>query len=87
MAFNIYQFIVSIPLFLLLAFGLGFIINMILKTSWLPVYIYVIVVAFLVYRSGGMNAIDAVVLLAGAAGAVLSGLVIRKLRRMGYRMF
>ena len=40
-----------------------------------------------VYRSGGMNAIDAVVLLAGAAGAVLSGLVIRKLRRMGYRMF
>lgn len=84
---NIYQFIVSLPLFLVLAFGLGFILNMIVKTTWMPIYIYVIVVAFLVYRSGTMNIHDTVVLAFGLIGVVLSGIVIRTLRRKGFRMF
>lgn len=87
MQVNIYQFIVSIPLFLLLAFGLGFIINMIVKTTWLPSYVYVLVAAFLVYRSGAMNMLDAVILASGLVGVVLSGVVMRILRKKGYRMF
>lgn len=87
MQVNIYQFIVSIPLFLVLAFGLGFIINMIIKSTWLPSYLYIVVVAFLVYRSGAMNTLDAVILLSGLAGVVLSGIVMRILRKKGYRMF
>lgn len=87
MQVNIYQFIVSIPLFLVLAFGLGFIINMIIKTTWLPSYLYVIIVAFLVYRSGGMNGLDMVILVSGLVGVVLSGIVMRMLRKRGYRMF
>ncbi|AQS57473.1 MAG: YuiB family protein [Novibacillus thermophilus] len=84
---NIYQFIVSIPLFLVLAFGLGFIINMIVKTTWAPSYVYILLVAFFVYRSGGMNGLDAVILLTGLVGVILSGIVIRTLRKKGYRMF
>lgn len=87
MQVNIYQFIVSLPLFLVLAFGLGFILNMIVKTTWMPIYIYIVVVAFLVYRSGTMNALDAVVLAFGLIGVVTSGIVIRLLRRKGFRMF
>jgi len=34
------QVIISIPLFLVLLFGIGFILNMILKTTWLPSYLY-----------------------------------------------
>lgn len=87
MEVNIYQFIVSIPLFLVLAFGLGFIINMIVKTTWAPSYVYILMVAFFVYRSGGMNGLDAVILLTGLVGVILSGIVIRTLRKKGYRMF
>jgi hypothetical protein len=87
MEVNIYQFIVSIPLFLVLAFGLGFIINMIVKTTWAPSYVYILLVAFFVYRSGGMNGLDAVILLTGLVGVILSGIVIRTLRKKGYRMF
>lgn len=87
MEVNIYQFIVSIPLFLVLAFGLGFIINMIVKTTWAPSYVYILIVAFFVYRSGGMNGLDAVILLTGLVGVILSGIVIRTLRKKGYRMF
>lgn len=87
MQVNIYQFIVSIPLFLVLAFGLGFIINMIFKSTWFPSYVYVIIVAILVYRSGGLNMLDAVILIAGLAGVILSGVVMRMLRKRGYQMF
>lgn len=87
MEVNIYQFIVSIPLFLVLAFGLGFIINMIVKTTWAPSYVYILMVTFFVYRSGGMNGLDAVILLTGLVGVILSGIVIRTLRKKGYRMF
>lgn len=87
MQVNIYQFIVSIPLFLVLAFGLGFILNMIIKTTWMPSFLYVIVVAFLVYRSGGMNTLDAVILVSGLVGVIVSGIVIQMLRKRGYRMF
>lgn len=87
MGVNIYQFIVSIPLYLALAFGLGFILNMIVKTTWAPVYVYIAVVLFLVFRAGGMNGLDAIVVFAGLVGAVLSGYVIRLLRKKGFRMF
>lgn len=87
MQVNIYQFIISIPLFLVLAFGLGFIINMIIKSTWLPSYLFVIIVAFLVYRSGGMNGLDAIILVSGLIGVILSGFVMKTLRKKGYRMF
>lgn len=84
---SIYQFIVSLPLFFVLTFGLGFIINMIVKTTWAPSYLFVIIVAFFVYRSGGMNGLDATILLFGLIGVIVSGVVMKMLRKRGYRMF
>lgn len=84
---NIAQLIISIPLFMFLFFGIGFILNMILKTTWLPSVIGVglFLIAWVVY--GGLKWVDIVVLLAGVLGAVLSSVAIRALRRHGYRMF
>jgi hypothetical protein len=46
---NILQFIISILLFLILFFGIGFILNMLLKTTWLPgLILYPIIVIMIV---------------------------------------
>jgi hypothetical protein len=43
------QFIISILLFLILFFGIGFLLNMLLKTTWFPgVLLYPIVVVLIV---------------------------------------
>ncbi|EGL84163.1 hypothetical protein CathTA2_0277 [Caldalkalibacillus thermarum TA2.A1] len=43
------QFVISILLFLILFFGIGFILNMLLKTTWLPgLILYPLVVLLIV---------------------------------------
>ncbi|MBO8163403.1 MAG: hypothetical protein H0Z34_06740 [Brevibacillus sp.] len=85
---NIIQFVISILLFTVLAFGIGFIINMILRTTWLPVVIALVVtIGALVYLQIVPNIFDTVILLFGLAGSVLSGWTIQLLRKKGYRMF
>lgn len=84
---NIAQLIISIPLFLFLAFGIGFILNMLIKTTWLPLVIYVLIVIYMFIRMGSLLPVDYIVLTSGLAGAVLSGVTIRILRSKGYRMF
>lgn len=89
------QFIISLPLFFFLAFGLAFIINMLLKTTWVPGYLYVAVMLVSViavyFRNNGsvamLHPVDVTVLLSGLAGAFTGGWTIRLLRRKGYRMF
>lgn len=84
---NIAQFIISIPLFMVLFFGIGFILNMILKTTWLPSVIGVVLFLSAWAVTGGLKWVDIVILLSGVAGAVLSSIAIRELRRRGYKMF
>jgi hypothetical protein len=86
-AVNIAQFIISIPLFLFLAFGIGFILNMLLKTTWLPLIIYVLLIAYLMIRMGKLQFVDYTILSFGLIGAILSGVTVRILRTKGYRMF
>jgi hypothetical protein len=86
-AVNIAQFIISIPLFLFLAFGIGFILNMLLKTTWLPLIIYVLLIAYLMIRMGKLQFVDYTILSFGLIGAILSGVIVRILRTKGYRMF
>ncbi|MBO8171755.1 MAG: hypothetical protein H0Z33_07690 [Bacillaceae bacterium] len=83
---NIAQLIISIPLFMFLAFGIGFIINMLVKTTWFPLVIYIGLLVY-VYMQMGMKLIDYIVLGSGLIGAVLSGWTIKTLRNRGYRMF
>ncbi len=86
---NIAQLVISILLFLVLAFGIGFILNMLAKTTWVPTGLYLILVAYLFFfKTGGHFAwVDWVVLSSGLVGCILSGVVIRSLRQKGFRMF
>ncbi len=84
---NIAQLIISIPLFLVLAFGIGFILNMLIKTTWLPLVMYALLLVYLILSMGSLLVVDYIILASGLAGAVLSGVTIRMLRAKGYRMF
>jgi hypothetical protein len=81
------QLIVSIVLIFVLIFGLGFILNMILKTTWLPIVLYIGVVAYLALDLKTAYLPDYLWFLAGLSGAILSGWTIKILRAKGYRMF
>ena len=85
------QVIISIPLFLVLLFGIGFILNMILKTTWFPSIVYAaLIIGLAVYmftEKGGLKPVDWIILSAGMVGVLLSGWAIQTLRSKGYRMF
>lgn len=81
------QFIISIVLFFVLFFGIGFILNMILKTTWFPLVIYLGVVIYLLFNIESPHIADISILCAGLIGAVGSGWTIQILRTKGYRMF
>jgi hypothetical protein len=93
------QLIIATTLFFVLLFGIGFILNMLLKTTWLTVYLYFIVVIPLVIYSQweagetlwanitGYTIVDYVTALGGLGGAILSGWAIKTLRVKGYQMF
>lgn len=84
---------------LVLFFGIGFILNMLIKTTWLPLWLFVIfVVPYGLYtlwqpqdtvseNIRSMLTTDLILVVAGAAGAYISGWAIRALRKGGYKMF
>lgn len=93
------QMVIATLLFFVLLFGIGFILNMLLKTTWFPIYLYVIVmVPLVVYwqwedhesfwgNIAAYSFVDYITALGGLAGAVISGMAIRYLRKNGYQMF
>jgi hypothetical protein len=91
------QLVVLILLLFTLFFGLGFIINMLMKTTWFPVYGYVVFVIGFLYFSWGTDLVvsniksytvsDYIPFLSGLGGALLSGFTIKTLRVKGYKMF
>jgi hypothetical protein len=82
------QLIISIPLLFVLFFGMGFILNMILKTTWLPLVIFLGVV---LYVGRGVTdiftVVNMVLFLSGLTGAITGIWTIRTLRVKGYGMF
>ncbi|MFY0544746.1 YuiB family protein [Brevibacillus sp. H7] len=85
---SLLQFAVSIVLFAVLGFGIGFIINMVLRTTWLPVVITVgVIVGALIYKQIIPGVVDSIILACGMIGTVVSGWTIQTLRKKGYRMF
>ncbi len=90
--------IVTILMFVLM-FGIGFILNMLLKTTWLPLYLYILLVIGLIIwywnNEGGsvwatlseFAAPDYLAFVGGLAGSILTGSAIRTLRVKGYKMF
>lgn len=84
------QLIISIPLLFVLFFGIGFILNMLLKTTWLPLIIYlgtVIAVIYFQQINNLFTVVNAVLFFSGLAGAIGSVWTIRILRAKGYTMF
>lgn len=91
--------IVGSLLCLVLFFGIGFILNMLIKTTWLPLWLFIIfVVPYGLYtlwqkdesvseNIRSMITTDLILVVAGAAGAYISGWAIRALRKGGYKMF
>jgi uncharacterized membrane protein YqjE len=88
---NIAQFIIGIPLFIVLLFGIGFILNMLVKTTWMPTFLYVsLVIGVVIYlwmNNRVPHMVDYVMLISGLLGAIASGWTIKTLRMKGYRMF
>ena len=92
---EIVQEIIGAILFFVLLFGIGFILNMLLKTTWLPAWLWVIVFIPLGvwhYWKPGLTlgsflAVWLPAIIASTAGAIASGWAIRKLRKSGYKMF
>ncbi|WP_245596760.1 YuiB family protein [Shimazuella kribbensis] len=84
---SLVQLIISIPLLLVFFFGIGFILNMILKTTWLPIYLFLALIVYFAFQINTVHITDVTWLIASLIGVVGSGLTIRFLRAKGYRMF
>ncbi|MCY9591405.1 hypothetical protein PC41400_25465 [Paenibacillus chitinolyticus] len=85
------QLVIVIVLMFVLFFGLGFILNMLMKTTWFPVYAFVaLIIGLSFYYSDKMTSItvvDIAPVIGGLIGAVVSGTTIRTLRIKGFKMF
>jgi hypothetical protein len=91
--------IVGSMLCIVLFFGIGFILNMLINTTWFPLWLFLIIVVplgiwqlwqtDLSFKENlqSMLASDMILIAAGAFGAYMSGWAIRALRRGGYKMF
>ncbi|OZU88852.1 hypothetical protein CIL03_09680 [Virgibacillus indicus] len=101
------QLVVSILLYFVIFFGIAFILNMLLRRTWLMSFIYPIIVIMIIddlstleyFKNPGdsfsiaftklteITPVDITILLSGLAGTIVSGIVIKILRKSGYQMF
>lgn len=98
MIVQLIQLFVVTLLMLVLFFGLGFILNMLLKTTWLPIYLYILLmICMIIYWGWGSGTlwtnlqeyqlVDYIPAISGLLGALISGYTIKALRVRGYKMF
>ncbi|KKC49821.1 hypothetical protein VE23_10545 [Paenibacillus sp. D9] len=93
------QIIIATVLFFVMMFGIGFILNMLMKTTWFPIYLFLIVLVPIYIWStwdhsvsvadniGEFTFIDWMPVIGALVGAYVSGYAIRKLRIGGFKMF
>lgn len=94
-------------LFFVLFFGIAFLLNMLLRATWIMAFVYPIIVILIIDKFAfgkyftdtswafstlgdrilNVGFIDIIVLSTGFAGTILSGVVIKMLRKSGYQMF
>ncbi len=104
---NLIQFFVSILLYFVIFFGISFILNMLLRRTWLMTLLYPIVILLIISDNGlsdyfirpgeafaGLKETittitldDYIILSGGLLGTIVSGIVIKMLRKSGYQMF
>lgn len=92
------QLIIVTVLLFVLFFGLGFILNMLMKTTWFPIYGYIaLLIGLFIYWEWGSGTlasnlaeysfVDYIPFVGGLIGAVFSGTTIKSLRQKGFKMF
>ena len=92
------QLVIVTVLMFVLFFGLGFILNMLMKTTWFPIYGYIaLVIGLMIYWAYGTSSLasnltgftitDYIPAVGGLIGAAVSGAAIRTLRIKGFKMF
>lgn len=99
--------VLSVMIFIVMFFGIGFLLNMLLRMTWLMAIIYPIVVILIIdevrvyeyftkpkyafqllgEKILALHAADVLILASGLVGAIISGIVIKLLRKQGYQMF
>jgi len=104
---NLIQLIVSVLLYFVIFFGIAFILNMLLRQTWLMAFVYPIIVILIIsdhsftqfFTQPGnafpdvmtkvttLTMVDIVILSSGLLGTIVSGIVIKMLRKTGYQMF
>ncbi|MBD0383423.1 YuiB family protein [Paenibacillus sedimenti] len=93
-----FQMIIATVLMMVLFFGLGFILNMLMKTTWFPLYAYIaLIIGVIIYgamgtatflsNDTGFTIVDIIPAIGGFVGAILSGSAIKALRIRGFKMF
>lgn len=96
MEINAIQIVIAIVLIFVLFFGISFILNMLLKTTWLPIYLYIIgVLAVLFFWDkeswniflSEFKLVDYIYFITGIIGIIIGGKTIQLLRNQGYKMF
>lgn len=94
------QVIIAAVLALVLVFGIGFILNMLVKTTWFPTYAYIVLIIVLAFWAPwagdgtkmldnitNYTIVDFIPAVGGLVGAYISGTTIKALRKGGYKMF
>jgi len=104
---SIIQIFVSILLYFVMFFGIAFILNMLLRRTWLMAVLYPFIISIVVADSTlgeyftqprtsipdtfqtmvSLPVMDIVILTFGFIGAIVSGVVVKMLRKSGYQMF
>lgn len=104
---SLIQIIMSVLLYLVIFFGLAFILNMLLRRTWLMACVYPFIVLIIVddistlsyftdfvgsfsiafTRLMEITPVDIIILSSGFIGTIVSGVVIKFLRKNGYQMF
>ncbi|MBN3525510.1 YuiB family protein [Paenibacillus apiarius] len=91
--------IILMVLFFVMMFGIGFILNMLMKTTWFPIGFYIVIVlpatVIMLWKQdytffgniASFGVVDYLTAAAGLAGAYISGKTIHFLRKSGYQMF
>ncbi|WP_342514815.1 YuiB family protein [Sporosarcina sp. FSL K6-1522] len=107
MTISLTHVVLSVLIFIVMFFGIGFLLNMLLRMTWLMAIIYPIVVIFIIdevkmyeyitkpkyafsllgEKIMALHTVDIVILASGLLGAIISGFVIKLLRKQGYQMF
>ena len=104
---SITHVVLSVMIFIVMFFGIGFLLNMLLRMTWMMAIIYPIVVILIIdevkvyeyftkpkyafqllgEKVMALHTVDIVILASGLVGAIISGFVMKLLRKQGYQMF